>query len=212
MFRKLSWQLTTTFFVVILLSMALLGFYLVSRLDDVFSQDLEYSLHNEAELVSTVVSQYVESNAGPDQADLKNPKANPADPLTQQQKRIVYQLSTVVNTEYGSRIRVLKADGTVYIDTGGEAGVSLKLPEIVAAMHGEEKATTLEPDSDNEPAEAALAYPVRVWKPARGGSRFAIAGVVYVTRSLDFLSKLLHDVRNDFVVGTVISLFVTGLF
>ncbi len=196
MFRKLGWQLTTSFFVVILLAMALLGFYLLNRLDDLFTQDVQLSLRNEAQLVASVWAQYHENG-----------------PITQQQKRIVYNLCSMMTWQYGSRIRILDTKANVVMDTLADPNPVLKdRVEVLQALAGEEANATWEPDQEGDPPRVAIAFPVKVSRPSRGGAaRTVTVGAVYVTRSLKLLHQVLHDLGMDFVVGTGLSVMFSGI-
>jgi two-component system sensor histidine kinase VicK len=195
-FRKLGWQLTASFFVVILFSMAVLGFYLLHRLDQLFTDDVDSSIHDEAHLVAQMWGQFNENGA----------------PINQQQKRVVYTLCNMLTWQYGSRIRILDLKRNTVVDPLADPNpVVRNRTEVQLALEGQEATATWEPEQEDDPPTKAVAFPVIVSRPTRSGPKSMVVGVVYVSRSLKYQRQLLHSLRFDFVGGTLLSLLFSGI-
>lgn len=196
MFRKIAWQLTSSYIVVILFSMGILGFYMLEALEEYFIHELERGLHNQAALVEAIWAPAIEE--GRQERD---------------RKRLVL-LAQRLSWEYGSRIRVFDASRRCVVDTGGsEEPALLDRPALQKAFRGDEQ-SDIAPDPSNPRASlVCLAYPVRVRLPSSkhsSGVEETVHGVVYLTRATAFVRPTLESVRELFLIGTVISLLISG--
>lgn len=196
MFRKIAWQLTSSYIVVILFSMGILGFYMLKALEEYFIHELERGLHNQAALVESIWAPAMEEGSG-----------------DRDRKRLVL-LAQRLSWEYGSRIRVFDVHHHLVVDTGGAEDLSLPdRPALQKAFAGQEH-SDIGPDPSNPSASlVSLAYPVRVRRPSlrnTSGAEETVEGVVYLTRATAYVRPTLESVRELFLVGTVISLLISG--
>lgn len=195
MFRKLAWQLTTSYIIVILCSMGILGFYMLNELEDSFVHELLTNVRQQAMLVAGTWSGYLEEGQ-----------------VTERERHRLWQLAQRLAWQNGSRLRVLNHAGKLIVEAGsGSDGDLATRPAVLRAFRGEEE-TEEEPDpADPSVMQVSLAYPIFVRRPDLKGTKESVQGVVYVSRSTTLIRSTLHNLQKLFLVGTVISLVISGL-
>src|SRR5581483_8644155 len=100
MFQRLAWQLTSSYIVVILFSMGILGFYMVKNLDEDYRHELQHSIRQQAQEVAGTWSAYLE--------DMH---------VTDREKRKLWQLAQRLAWQTGSRIVVYNHAQRIIVDT-----------------------------------------------------------------------------------------------
>ena len=198
MFRKLAWQLTTSYILVILCSLGILGFYMLSELEEGFSHELETSVRQQAMLLAGTWSGFLEEG-----------------PVSEREKHRLWQLAQRLAWQNGSRLFVLNHAGRVIVAAGLEAPPGLaKQPAVQRAFSGEEQ-TLLESDPQDASVNlVSLAYPIIVRRPGAVKDeppQESVQGVVYASRPTTFLRSTLRNLQKLFLFGTVISLVISGL-
>lgn len=197
MFRKLAWQLTTSYILVILCSLGILGFYMLTELEENFSNELETSVRQQAMLVAGTWSSYLEEG-----------------PVSDREKRRLWQLAQRLAWQNGSRLYVLNHAGKLIVGAGLAAPSDLAhRPAVQAAFAGTEQ-TVLEPDPGDASVNlVSLAYPILVRRPVGTVDmpKESVQGVVYASRPTTFLRSTLRNLQKLFLFGTVISLIISGL-
>lgn len=197
MFRKLAWQLTTSYILVILCSLGILGFYMLSELEENFSHELETSVRQQAMLLAGTWSGYLEEG-----------------PVSEREKRRLWQLAQRLAWQNGSRLYVLNHAGKVIVEAGLNAPPDLtQRPAVLAAFAGQEQ-TVLEPAADDPGVNlVSLAYPILVRRPVGTDTspKESVQGVVYASRPTTFLRSTLRNLQKLFLFGTVISLVISGM-
>lgn len=197
MFRKLAWQLTMSYILVILCSLGILGFYMLSELEENFSHELETSVRQQAMLLAGTWSGYLEEG-----------------PVSEREKRRLWQLAQRLAWQNGSRLYVLNHAGKVIVEAGVNAPTDLtQRPAVQSAFAGQEQ-TVLEPDADDPGVNlVSLAYPILVLRPVGTDTspKESVQGVVYASRPTTFLRSTLRNLQKLFLFGTVISLVISGL-
>lgn len=197
MFRKLAWQLTTSYILVILCSLGILGFYMLSELEDGFTHELSTSVRQQAMLVAGTWSSYLEEG-----------------PVSEREKRRLWQLSQRLSWQNGSRIYVLNHVGKLIVEAGGSAPAELGTRETVQLAFAGQEQTVVEVDTSDPGVNlVSLAYPILVRTPATTNqpARESVQGVVYASRPTTFIRSTLRNLQKLFLFGTVISLVISGL-
>jgi two-component system phosphate regulon sensor histidine kinase PhoR len=181
MFRKISWELTFTYILVILFSVGILGVYLLGYLDEYFLRNMQSELFTQA---------YTIAEAWPRSIDLSG--------LSRRETNFYRGVMIRMSNQTGSRIIILTDRGApVWYwpeSSKPEPGIAI-LPEVKLALEGK-------PAGGGGMDYLSQAYPIR--EIGEGGGR--IAGVVYVTRSKTYLQSILIELRNRFLTGFIISL------
>lgn len=197
MFRKLAWQLTTSYILVILCSLGILGFYMLSELEDNFSHELETSVRQQAMLLAGTWSGYLEEG-----------------PVSEREKRRLWQLAQRLSWQNGSRLYVLNHAGKVIVEAGLDAPADLAERPAVQHAYGGEEQTLVESDPGDPAVNlVSLAYPILVRRPIHSNEppHETVQGVVYASRPTTFVRSTLRNQQKLFLFGTVISLVISGL-
>jgi two-component system sensor histidine kinase VicK len=197
MFRKLAWQLTTSYILVILCSMGILGVYFLSELEDNSIHDLENSVRQQAMLLAGTWSSTLEEGNANDR-----------------ERRRLWQLAQQLSLQYGSRLRVLDAKQRLIVEAGSGSEPDLAAsPAVQDAYAGHEHWVVAPDPRDPSVNVVSLAYPIIVRRPdARDDThRETVQGVVFASRSTTLIHSTLHDLRRLFFFGTAISLVISGL-
>ncbi|MBM3464199.1 MAG: cell wall metabolism sensor histidine kinase WalK [Armatimonadetes bacterium] len=193
-FKRIAWQLTSSYIVVILFSMGILGFYMLEALNQRFENDLKDNLRRQAHLLASAWSSYLEEG-----------------PLTARARKHLDALASGLQWQNGSRLRVFDGKRRLVLDTGAPEEPTLRnLPDIGMALKGDERLGIM-PD-ENDP-DMYVAFPIRVRRPdprQPSGIQDSVQGVVYVNRSTAYLRPIMQRLRGMFLVGTFISLLFSG--
>lgn len=188
MFRKIRWELTFTYILVILFSVGVLGIYLLGYLNDYFTRYLANELYAQA---------YNIAEAWPRRQDLSS--------LSRREGSFYRGIITRMSNQTGSHIVILNERGAPIFfwpkSSSPDPGISI-VPEVKIAMMGK-------PASADTPEYLAQAYPIK--ETSQDGGETKIIGVVYITRSKTYLHSILLEIRNRFLVGLLISLGVSLL-
>lgn len=191
MFRKIIWQLTFSYLLVILFSMGIMGFFLYTTIESHFINNLESTLLLNAQLVS----KFWESSF---YEPLSMPEKERRDRMTE---RLAWQSV--------SRIRIIDSGRDVQLDTGQHPGEPLENSEqIVRALHGEESVEIVHQGEFGTSPVLSIAYPIKIIKGKSGDEQ--VVGVVYTTRSLAYVKEILGSLRMEYGVGIFFSLVALG--
>lgn len=185
MFRKIGWELTFTYILVILISVGILGTYLLGYLDDYFTRYLSNELFSQA---------YTIAEAWPRRQQL--------DGLSRKEMIFYRGIITRMSNQTGSFIVILGDRGTPIWHWPQSRKVDLNIsifPEVKSALAGR-------PAKGDSQEYMSQAYPI---KETTSEGEQDIIGVVYITRSKTYLHSILLELRNRFLVGFLISLGVS---
>jgi two-component system phosphate regulon sensor histidine kinase PhoR len=186
MFRKIGWELTLSYVMVIVFSVAILGIFLLNFVEGYFTGNARQDLYRQAQLVA---------EGWPRNVSLREPAPN--------EIRFFWGMVERLSHQTGSRIRILSDRGAPVYDTGGEMEPDVPiLPEVKSALSGTAMA-------GGSKASLAQAYPIFEKGPSGDGR--AVIGVVYVSRSRIYLSQILSHVRSQFYLGFSISMLLSLL-
>ncbi len=198
MFRKLAWQLTASYIVVVLCSMGILGFYMLSELESSLQIQLQTSVRHQSMLLAGAWATYLEEG-----------------PVTEAARRHLWQLSQRLAWQNGSRLRVVGSDGQIVVEAG-EGGALNRNEQgaIQAAFAGRDQRLS-EPDPlDPGLLEVSLAYPVFVRRPpgpGETGDQESVEAVVFVSTPSTYIRRTLHSLLKLFLLGTFVSLVISSL-
>jgi signal transduction histidine kinase len=223
MFSSIRVRLTLSYLMVIILAMGLSGFLLLSFLERYFLQAMEDSLMAQARVttqalipgatvagpsIDTQSSAYntiqqqrigklnlLTQNVTPPTGDLALDFSNLAGASD-----VSLELSTMLDTH----IRILDAQGEVVLDSlaTGQGDNMLANPLVAQALTGEYASQT---DSGPLRQNAAmhLALPIIV--------EGKLVGVVYLSQSLSDVTAVLSDLRQLWIIATLIALLLSGM-
>ncbi|MFP4497893.1 MAG: HAMP domain-containing protein, partial [Vulcanimicrobiota bacterium] len=183
MFRKISWELTFSYILVIVLLMAVLGFFLLNFIENFAINTVKQELYEQAQLIA---------EGWPQGTGLKEPSVR--------EMRFFWNTLERISRQTGSRVRILTDRGVPIYDTGGEKDLDLTLrAEVQSALQGK-------PDEDETRTSFTQTYPILQYEPMVRESR--IVGVVYITRSRSYIQTIISLVKTQFYVVFFISLIV----
>ncbi len=222
MFTSIRFRLTLSHLAVVVVAMLLSSFLLLSTLERYFIQSVEDSLTAQARITAqTLIPGSSTSSPGTiTQAPAYNAMQNntrsglslqaqnaivPSGDLSKSSADLTYlsdaslQLSSALDT----RIRIVDAQGTVLVDSQGSRGISLMADELVSQGLNGHYASRVIPASSSQKSSMLVALPVLVDQK--------VAGVVYLSQSLDDVTQVLYDVRYRLLFSTLIALLLTGI-
>lgn len=186
MFRKIRWELTITYILVIVFSMAILGVFLLNFIEDYFAKNARQELYRQAQLIA---------EGWPSSLSLKESSLV--------ESRFYWNMIERISHQTGSRIRLLNERGMPIYDTGGKVEIDLSIrPEIKESLAGRTARGKVG-------GKYSQAYPIFEHNPS--GSKSRVIGVVYVTRSRTYLQAILSYVKSQFYLGFIISLVLSVL-
>lgn len=186
MFRKITWELTLTYILVILFSVGILASYLLGYLDDYFTQYMGNELFSQA---------YIIAEAWPRREKMAN--------LSRREMSFYRGIITRMSNQTGSYIVILNDMGMPIWhwpeSRKPEPGISI-LPEVRSALIGR-------PLGNYGGDYLIQTYPVKDF--SESGEKDQVVGVVYITRSKTYLQSILIELRNRFLMGFLIALGVS---
>lgn len=204
MFRRLSTRLVASHLLVIAVAMTLLGFLLLTLVQNYFLQAFEQSLRIQARLTA----QALESAGTANNLAATLPAAQNA--VQQQSNQVIVQIQNNPNAialdsatirlsaELNTHIRVVNANGVVLADSvDADRGRAVSdHPAIAAALRGQEAAQW----------QGDWLY---VAAPLRQNGQ--IVGAVYLGQPLRDVSAVLTDLRARLFISAVIALALSAL-
>ena len=186
MFRKLAWELTLTYLLIIIFSMGVLGTYLLGYLDDYFTRYTGNELFTQA---------YTIAEAWPRTQQLET--------LTRKETYFYRGIITRLSNQTGSQVVILSERGSPVWNWPQsipyDPNISLR-SEVKSAMKGK-------PAAGNMEGYLSSAYPIK--ETSSDGKETRVIGVVYVSRSKTYLQSIILELRNRFFTGFLISLAVS---
>ena len=221
MFSSIRTRLTFSYLAIIVAAMGLSGFLLLSLLEQYFLQAMESSLAAQARITAQALvpgamagSSPVEANAAAynavQQQQLSNlslqaqnvapPSAE--DPLGAVDLSYLADASLRLSTQLDTRIRILDTKGVVLVDSRQQdQGEDLAADPLIAQVLSGQYATRTE-SSGQEPA-MGLALPVLI-----DGK---LVGAVYLSQSLRDMEAVIRDLRQRWLLATLVALLFSGL-
>lgn len=192
MFKKIIWQLIVSYFLVIIVSMILMGLILFRSAEGYLVSSLESQVSYSGRMLSRVWESYFKEQ------------------LSLREERSLKMITENLAWQYAGRIIVCDAKGTVMMDVGQ---MSLSVPEkdelIEKALQGEEG--SLEQMSLSKPAFAKISvcYPIKIIRNSRSGEE--IAGAVFVTGSLSYTREVLLRMSHEYGFGIFMSALILAI-
>ncbi len=181
MFKKIGWELTFTYVLLIMFSMAVLGYFLMNFVDGYFTGYFRGELFRQAQLIA---------EGWPTGISLREPSPR--------QIRFYWDMIERISHQTGVRVRILTEHGVPVYDTGGTHEPDLAIREEVrTALSGK-------PGSMVSPVDFTQAYPI--FDRISPGQNRTVIGAVYLSRSRTYLEQILTHVRGQFYLGIVITL------
>jgi len=183
--RSIQWRVVVVFLLLALLAMQFIGAYLLSSLEDYFLGNFADNLKIQAEQLSRLVrDQLAEPDPG----------------------RLEELLAQVVGQP--DRVMILDSDGYIITGTGDAtdpAGKRLTDAPILNASLGgtPQQRRVVDPDTD----QRFLEY----YQPIVPGASGPVAGVVYVSSSLEPIYQNLADIRGILFSATSVALALVGI-
>jgi signal transduction histidine kinase len=192
LFRKIIWQLIFSYLLVILFSMGITGFFLLTFLENHLISTMESTLSSNAQVIAKFwESHFVEKS------------------LSLREKRMVRLMTERLAWQSGSRIRIIDAERLVLMDTGQSP---LDPPEnrsqIDQALEGKKSVEIIAAKEQGAPSIISMAYPIKLIKGSPGTEY--VVGAVYITRSLAYVREILHGLQREYTAGILISLVALG--
>jgi two-component system, OmpR family, phosphate regulon sensor histidine kinase PhoR len=184
MLRKISWELTFSYILVIVFSIALLGIFLLNFVESYFTENVRQDLYRQAQLIAESWPKSIRIRETPSR-----------------EIRYFWSMVDRISNQTGYRIRVLTDRGISIYDTGGEEEPDISIrDEVISALSGTPKAGKTEMDFTQ-------AYPV--YDYSIPGTERQIIGVIYICRAKTYLDSILSYVKRQFYLGFSISLIVS---
>lgn len=219
---SLRLRLTFSHLAVIVVAMSMLGFLLLSFVEQYFLQAVEDSLAAQARITIQALIPGAEG-AGPANTTqaagyntlLQNarsevalqtqnvavPPANqPGDSLD---LTYLSDASLQLSSQLATRIRIIDLQGTVLVDSNGDRGVSLNDEPLVAQGLAGQYASRVEPAGEYDDTPA-----MHVVMPLLVANR--PAGAVYLSQPLSDMTAVLYDLRLRVLLATGIALLFSA--
>ena len=218
MFATIRLRLTLSHLLVIVLAMGLSGFLLLSLLERYFLQALEESLMAQARITAQAL--IPGARVGGDSVERQTPLYNT---LQQQVGNLSLQAQNVappadapsldldylteasfqLSSQLETRIRILDKQGIVLVDSqpSGRGAELSADPLVTQALAG--RSGSRVDASSAEQAAMHLALPVMVEE--------RLAAVVFLSQPLHDMTAVLHDLRNRWLLSTVMALVLSAL-
>lgn len=209
MFTTIRIRLTFSHLLVILIAMGLSGFLLLSFVEDYFLQVTEENLAAQAYITAQSlapnptnseppVTNQVLSNITQTSENYYIQTENAA-PQTSMDLSYLADASVQLGTELNTRIRILDAQGMVLVDSA-QRDNDLNLYEDSLVRSGIEASDYTAQVSENL---MNLVLPIRV--------NDQTVGAVYLSQPLNDLTVIIRDLRQRWVLSTVIAVVLAGL-
>jgi two-component system, OmpR family, phosphate regulon sensor histidine kinase PhoR len=184
MFRKISWELTFSYILVIVFSMAVLGIFLLNFVESYFHENTRQDLYRQSQLIAESWPKSIRMKEAPSR-----------------EIRYFWNMVDRISNQTGYRIRVLTDRGISVYDTGGDEEPDLSIrDEVISALSGT-------PRGGKTDAGFTQAYPV--YDYAIPGTERQIIGVIYICRAKTYLDSILSYVKRQFYLGFSISLLIS---
>ncbi len=218
MFATIRLRLTLSHLLVIVLAMGLSGLLLLSLLERYFLQALEESLMAQARITAQALipGARVGGDSVENQTPLYNTLQQQVGNLSLQAQNVappadapsldldyLTEASFQLSSQLETRIRILDKQGIVLVDsrTGGRGDELGADSLVIQALTGRPGSRIDE--SRTEQAAMHLALPVLV--------EDKLVGVVYLSQPLRDMTAVLHDLRNRWLLSTVMALVLSAL-
>jgi signal transduction histidine kinase len=217
--HSLRLRLTLSHLAVIAVAMALSSFLLLSLVERYFLQALEDSLAVQARLTAQalipggstagpeVAAQSPASNAVQQNSlsNLQVQTQNLALPTSSDEFDLTYlsDVSLQLASQLETRLRLIDAQGTVLVDTGGDRGQSLRADPFIAPALKGEYARRVVAANGGAPAIMEVALPVSL--------DGRLVGVIYVSQLLRDTAAVLYDLRLRLLLSTGIAALLSGI-
>jgi two-component system, OmpR family, phosphate regulon sensor histidine kinase PhoR len=184
MFRKISWELTFSYILVIVFSMAVLGIFLLNFVESYFTENARQDLYRQSQLIAESWPKSIRMGERPSR-----------------EIRYFWSMVDRISNQTGYRVRVLSDRGISIYDTGGdeEPDISIR-DEVVSALSGT-------PARGGTNMGLTQAYPV--YDYGIPGTERQVIGVIYICRANTYLESILSYVRRQFYLGFSISLLIS---
>jgi PAS domain S-box-containing protein len=188
LFRKIIWQLIFSYLLVILFSMGITGFFLLTFLENHLISTMESTLSSNAQVIAKFwESHFVEKS------------------LSIREKRMVRLMTERLAWQSGSRIRIIDGERMVLMDTGqSPLDPAENEIQIDQALAGRKSIEIIAAREQGSPSIISMAYPIKIIKGSPGTEY--VVGAVYTTRSLAYVREMLHSLQREYTVGILISL------
>jgi len=193
-FRKIGGQLTSSFLLVILFSMGVLGFFILKSWENYAMKDLDHQLHLQAQTVASMWGR------------LEREEKDRA-----RQERLTAEFVRRFSEHYGSRIQILDRSRNILLDTGSTEVVLWSLKEIDQALDGREASKVIDAPPSGSTQIYFLAYPIKVNTLYEGKTFRAIPGVVCIARSLTYIRTIKGELQRLMLMGILLSLIISGV-
>ena len=183
MFRKVAWELTLTYFLIIIFSMGVLGTYLLGYLDDYFTRYMGNQLFTQAYTIAEAW-----------------PRSQQVETLTRKETYFYRGIITRLSNQTGTHVVILSERGSPVWNwppsVSYDPNISLSA-EVKSALEGK-------PMRGSHDEYLSQAYPIK--EITNEGKDTRIIGVVYISRSKTYLHSIIIELRNRFFSGFLISL------
>ena len=190
MFRKIIWQLISSYLLVILFAMGITGFFLLSSLEKHFINTTEVTLSSNAQIISRLWENHFMD---------KQP--------SMREKRFVKLMTERLAWQSASRVRILDRSSLVLFDTASRPEEPMEdMWQVEEALKGKESIHMLAGDDRSSSSMLSLSYPIRLTKGTTATEH--VVGVVYITRSLAYVREILGSLKKEYGVGFLVSLVV----
>ena len=181
MFKKIGWELTFTYVLIIVFSMAILGYFLLNFVEGYFTGYFRQELYRQAQLIA---------EGWPSSFSLREP--------SHRQIRFYWETIDRISHQTGVRVRILTDRGAPVYDTGGTREPDLAIRnEVKEALSGK-------PGSGISAVDFTQAYPI--FDRVTPGQERSVVGLVYLSRSRTYLGQILSHVRGQFYFGILVTL------
>lgn len=182
--KSIQWKLVLVYILLLLFALELFGVYMLSSIENYYLSNLKDSLHGQVRLLSDLAERYF--HHPPDQQGLQ---------------QLIREYSLLV----GGEVYLLDANGVVLASSQGLEsflGRRIVQQEVISAILGR-GVDSIRLDHNTNQRHYYYAEPLY-----SGGS---IAGVVYVSTSLQLIDDTLHQMRKILLTGAVLTLGISAV-
>ena len=190
--RGLQWKMALMYLLLVLVAMELTGFYLLQSLERYYLGNFSQTLYTQAQIFAGSLQRYMQGK--PDEAGL-------------------VALSHEWSSLFGAEVAVLNPDGVVIAAPGERPewqGNKLTTDEITRAIAGS-RGERIGRDPDTGERRLYMAVPIQGRPAGQAQSVEPVAGIVYLSASLESEYRTLADIRRYVLYATGIALLVTAV-